>query len=110
MEHDSELAGGGVPLAPQDREAQPWANDAPQRTSAGAFWLLSTLRNGASKAGRPTGQTVTSRERRYHFTCEPLELSRIVRERVEENELGAGVCHRADPRYALLRGTRDHVL
>ena len=63
----------------------------------------------------PYGEGLASAVERSHegrddFNREPLQLSLIVRERIEQDQLGAGVRNRADPCDALLRGAREHVL
>lgn len=60
--------------------------------------------------GRGSGVLVRLRQGRDHFNREPLQLSLIVRERIEQDQLGASVGNRADPYDALLRGAREHLL
>src|ERR1019366_6367082 len=54
--------------------------------------------------------TASSAERRDHLGREPLELLRVVDERVEQNQVRTGVRHGTDAGGALLGRAREDVL
>ena len=70
-----------------------------------------TLLNWRSRAviGAPAARRRSSAERRDHLGREPLELLRVVDERVEQNQLGTGVRDRTDAGGALLGRAREDV-